>query len=335
MGLFGKKDPAEKYFRKGYQCKYHKNKPEKALYYYRKAIELGHVEALEFASFCLYPDFPRTRENLEQAAEWQWQYILAQHQAGKFIDRDVYSRWVRIWAELCKLLGQTWGSGTMEGPWQEMLALLTAQAQEEEKKRPADLRYFVYQFLIDLYLKGAYEYFPGKFASIRETYEVWIPDEERGFHWLHMALQLYEKKKAEGKYTNTPDLCMWSAIEYLMAKTPRDYKTALPYLHCYFDEEVYGANEQKDAEMAQYLADYYRQTGDSRSAGIWEYNREVFKHNARVNAQKAALKKAEKFNGYVTMDEYHRLSSLESEVEFSAKQLAGQRKELESQEQDG
>ena len=87
--------------------------------------------------------------------------------------------------------------------------------------------------------------------------------------------------------------------------------------------------------MAQYLADYYRQTGDSRSAGIWEYNREVFKHNARVNAQKAALKKAEKFNGYVTMDEYHRLSSLDSGVEFSAKQLEGQRKALESQEQDG
>ena len=335
MGLFSQKDPAEKYFRKGYQCKYHKNKPEKALYYYRKAIELGNIEALEFAVFCLNQDFPHTRENLEQAAEWQWQYIRAQHQAGKFIDPGEYTRWVRIWAELCKLLGQSWGSGTMEGPWQEMLALLTARAQEEEKERPADLHYFVYLFPIDLYLKGAYEYSPGKFASIRETYAAWTPDEERGFHWLHMALQLYEKKKAEGKYTNKPDQCMWSAIEYLMAKTPRDYKTALPYLHYYFDEDVYGANEQKDAEMAQYLADYYRQTGDSRSAGIWEDSREVFKHNARVNEQKAMLKAAEKFTGYVTMDEYHRLSSLESGVEFSAKQLEGQRKALESQEQDG
>lgn len=332
MGLFSKKDPAKDYCKKG--IKIYLKKPEKGLFYFRKAMELGDANALDWGSLCLFKFFPHTQENLEQAAEWQWQYIVTLHRNGSFILDSEYARWVKIWAELCKLLGQPWGCGTMDEPWKEMLTLLTTEAEMEEKKCPANVYYRNEGFLIDLYLKGHYEYQFQKFASIRETYDVWTPDEEKGLYWMNKALKKYEKKRMEGTYTKRPDMCMISVLEYLMEKTPQDYETALPYLHYYFQEEFYLGDPAEGAKVAQYLVDYYREIGDSKNAGIWEYNRDLCKHNAVVDEHNAALKKAAKSHYYVTMDEYSRLSSLRANVEYTSKDLEERRKELESMEQD-
>lgn len=352
MGLFSKKDPAEKYCSKALDHERY-NKPEKALYYYRKAIDLGSTRAMGGASSLLYQRFPHTRENLEQAVEWWRQYMLSlppEKRIGRQRRRNIstfydttefeegYGAWAVMWAELCKLLEQPWGCGTMEKAWKEMLALLASDAEREATRPPHELTYQAETFLTDLYLKGKHVFpFHQYCVDLRELCPSWMPDEEKGLYWLHKALEKYQKANAPSRSAETPTFCALSALEYLMEKTPRDYQTALPYL-CYFFQERFQWNApERSAEMAQCLADYYREIGDSKNAEIWEYNRDGCRHNAEVDKLNDRLDAVKHFHAmpYAEYDKLRtNLQKLGSNIDFSSNDLEERRKELESMEQD-